>query len=326
MNQKVVLAYRSSWNVADLPPGRVAYKPLTHIAHSFAVAETPMLVFPDDKQSRDLVQTAHKNGVKVTLAVGGADSNAMLNTLCGTEKMTVALAKTVAAHVKRIGYDGVDVDWEHPGNAAEMNRLSSFVAALRRELRRPLLLTMAVPSTDWNGRWYDISAIVPHLDWVAVMTYDFYGPWSADAGHHAALFAAPGTEPTFCASAGMAYWEKKRRVPVAKLLMGLPIYARGFRTKNWGDAVPNPDDKKMDAAYRALPPPGTTDTKLVCATWTQESGAVILSGDNAATAEIKGRFAAKSGYAGIFFWELSQDGDGKKTPSLIAAAARGFSK
>ena len=116
----------------------------------------------------------------------------------------------VAAQIKAIGYDGADVDWEHPETVADTRRLSGFVAALRQEMPRPLLLTMAVPATDWNGRWYDAPALMPHLDWLAVMCYDFYGPWSAEAGYQAALFAPKGTEQGLCASAGITYWRDRK--------------------------------------------------------------------------------------------------------------------
>ena len=323
MKKPIVLAYRASWQDTAGSAARIAYRPLTHIAHSFAVAEKNVLTFPGDATSRDLVQTAHKNGVKVTIAIGGAESNKNLSALCATDVGTKALAKSVAAQIKAIGYDGADVDWEHPENADDTNRLSRFVAALRAELPRPLLLTMAAPSTDWSGRWYDAPAIIPHLDWVAVMCYDFYGTWSDTAGRHAPLFAAKGTEPVFSASVGMEYWNKKKHFPAEKLVLGIPVYARGFRTKNWGDPVPNAADKNIEAAYRTLGA-SVTDRQAVCATWTAENGAVLLSGDNAETARIKGEWARKQGYGGVFFWELSQDSDNKTSPSVIVAAAKGF--
>lgn len=325
MNKPIVLAYRSSWNEADLPPAKVNYAPLTHIAHSFAVANKTGLQFPEAKASRTLIETAHKSGVKVTLAVGGAGSNAALSALCATPAKTVTLAKTVAKHINVLGYDGADVDWEHPENATETNRLSAFVGALRAELPRPKLLTMAIPSTDWDGRWYDAPTLLPHLDWAAVMSYDFFGSWSDTAGHHAALIAAKGVDPALSGSAAIAYWHEKKRFPAGKLLLGIPLYARGFRTKNWGDPVNSPGDKRFDEPYRVVKS-GVTDRALVCAMGKAENGAIIWSGDNPETAQVKAAWARKQNLAGVFFWELSQDGDGKSLPSVIVAAARGFGK
>jgi hypothetical protein len=174
----VVLAYRADWSEAALPTERIDYKSLTHIAHSFAIAGSGGLRFPATESSRKLVDMAHRNGVKVLLAVGGADSNKALSALCETGSGTRKLAAEIAARVRTIGYDGADIDWEHPENATDTARLSRFTAALRGTLPRPKMVTIAVPSVDWNGRWYDASAILPHVDWAAVMCYDFYGPWT----------------------------------------------------------------------------------------------------------------------------------------------------
>ena len=41
------------------------------------------------------------------------------------------------------------------------------------------------------------------------------------------------------------------------------------------------------------------------------------------SAQRKGEFARKQGLGGIFFWEISQDFDGKTNP-LVRAAAKGL--
>lgn len=324
MNKAVVLAYRSDWTASELPAERINYKSLTHIAHSFAIAEGGRIRFPETEATRSLIATAHRNGVKVLLAIGGADSNKELSGMCATDTGMQKLVGEIAAHIKTFSYDGADIDWEHPDNATDTARLSRFTAALRKALPHPKLVTMAVPSVDWNGRWYDSAAILPHLDWVAVMCYDFYGPWTDRAGHHAALFAPKGADAALSASAAIRYWRETKRFPESKILLGIPLYARGFRAKNWGDPVPNPADRQFDTSYRALKSVGVTDKTAVCATWSAENGSVIASGDNPETALKKGIWAKKNRLAGIFFWELSQDGDGKTLPSVIQAARKGF--
>ena len=322
MNKPIILAYLADWKAAELPAAKVDYAKMTHIAHSFAVATNEGVTFPDVKASRELITTAHKKGVKVTLAIGGAESNRALSTLCQTVDGAKKLAASVAAHVQTIGYDGVDVDWEHPENRADAGRLSLFVAELRRVVPRPKLLTMAVPATDWSAKWHDAPALLPHLDWAAVMTYDFYGPWSGDAGHHAALFPTKASDPSLSGSAAIKYWRTVKKFPASKLLLGVSVYARGFRAKAWGDVVSNHADKEVERAYRDLGGVGKTDAATGTATWKAENGAVILSGDNPDTARQKGGWAKSQNLAGVFFWELSQDLDGDK--SVIRAARRGY--
>ncbi len=325
----IVLAYRSDWNEAELPPERVNYKPLTHIAHSFAVVGATGIKSPATDSARKLVETAHRNGVKVLLAVGGAESNAALSTLCATKAGARTLAQSVAARVLSIGYDGADIDWESPENHTEGNRLSHFVAEMRLALPRPKLVTMAVTAVDWFGRWFDSPALEPHVDWAAVMCYDFYGPWSDRAGYHSALYPSKKAPPKadeqgMTASGGIHYWRERKRFPADKLLLGIPLYARGFRTKEWGAVVPNAADRKFEVTIRSLKDGGTTDPDAVCATWQSENGSVLLAGDNTHTARLKGAWARQNKLGGVFFWELSQDGDGKSAPSVIRAARDGW--
>ena len=321
MPKPIVLAYRAVWNPTELPPAKIDYAPLTHIAHAFVTVERGAIRFPDETASRALIHTAHKHGVKVTLAIGGAASNRELSALCASEAATKTLAARIASHVTTLGYDGADIDWEHPETVADTARLSRFTRLLRQALPRPRLVTMATPSTDWNARWYDAPAILSHLDFAAVMTYDFFGSWSASAGHHSALFAGATGDPALCASAAIRYWQSVKRFPASKLLLGIPLYARGFRTKAWGDPVQAVADKTIEAAYRTLGV-GATDAAAGCATWKTERGAVLMSGDNPETARQKGAWTRAHQLAGVFFWELSGDAPGEL--SVVRAARAGL--
>jgi GH18 family chitinase len=55
------------------------------------------------------------------------------------------------------------------------------------------LLTAAVAATETSSNLsYDIPGMVPHLDFVNVMTYDMHGAWNPFTGNHAPLFEGPG--------------------------------------------------------------------------------------------------------------------------------------
>ena len=42
------------------------------------------------------------------------------------------------------------------------------------------LITMAVPTSNWSGQWYDFSSLRPHIDFFNAMTYDIHGSWSSN--------------------------------------------------------------------------------------------------------------------------------------------------
>lgn len=333
--KSICLAYRSDWNADALPPERIDFRPLTHIAHSFITVKGNTVMPPDERHARALVGAAHKKGVKVTLAIGGAESNASLTAACATETGAAKLADAIVAFVRKIGYDGVDIDWEMPENTTDGNRLTLLVRLLRKRLPAPYLVTMAVPALDWSGKWFDAKALIPLVDWFAIMTYDFYGPWSDTAGYHAALFPSKTASPReaerfLTASSGIEYWRKNKQCPPQKLVMGIPLYARGFRTAHWGDRVANSADKNLDSSYADIAvrykAGAHRDNTAVVAIWESPDKREHYSGDDAVTTRQKGIWAKKQNIAGIFFWELSQDGDGKKVPSLVSIAFTAFEK
>jgi GH18 family chitinase len=88
--------------------------------------------------------------------------------------------------------------------------------------------------------------------------------------------------------------------------------------------VPDSADRQFTAVYRTIRSVGATDKNAVCAIWPAENGTVIASGDNPESALKKGAWAKRNKLAGVFFWELSQDGDGKSVPSVIQAARKGL--
>lgn len=62
-----------------------------------------------------------------------------------------------------------------------------------------LLLSAAVsPSKRVISAGYDVPVLAKHLDWIAVMAYDFHGQWDKKTGHVAPLYVRPDDwEQTF---------------------------------------------------------------------------------------------------------------------------------
>lgn len=44
---------------------------------------------------------------------------------------------------------------------------------------------------------YDVPVLARHLDWIAVMTYDYHGQWDKKTGHVAPLYYHPDDDTTY---------------------------------------------------------------------------------------------------------------------------------
>ena len=87
----------------------------------------------------------------------------------------------------RYNLDGVDIDWEYPGQAAQPGNSESaadaanmlqFFKLLRQKLPPRALISAAVqdvPFTGSDGRpMHDVSPFSDTLDWVTLMNYDVF--------------------------------------------------------------------------------------------------------------------------------------------------------
>lgn len=226
--EKYVIGYYRSWHKKAYPHTAVPYQFLTHIAHAFIwpeangnLAMDPFFLYPD------LVKTAHENGVKIVVSLGGWGNDEGFGPMVSDPKARKNFVDQLVRFCVKNGYDGADLDWEYP-SAAERDNLSLLVSELRREFQKNKLeiLSAALPAKDWrNG--YDINVLKENMDWFGIMTYDFHGSWSDHVGHNAPLYPSPKDA---CGSIeeSVKFWSETKGMPKDKLCIGIPFYGRTF--------------------------------------------------------------------------------------------------
>jgi chitinase len=340
--QPVILGYYPSWETG-VRPDDLRFERFTHLCYAFATGRKDGTLIADATiKSAKLTDAAHRRGVKVLLSVGGAGSgdrflNAMADDEAALERYITSLTQLVGQY----HYDGVDVDWESPASAKDRGNLVKFVKRLREslKLRDPnALVTMAVSSGDYSGQWFDMKALKDDVDLLHVMYYDLHGPWSGHAGHNAPMGRVPadeklhgGNDP-ITPERAVAYWTQvpgKHEWPKEKLLLGIPLYGRGFQAKQWYDPASSKEYERTYVNYQDA-------LKLVSEGWEKhwdDAAQVpwfsnpgmdeVISYDDERSVELKGKWAKKNGLRGVFFWEVSQDFIGGDHV-LVKAARKGF--
>jgi chitinase len=290
----ILLGYYPDW-VEAMPPAKVPYTRYTHLAHAFALFQ-PDGTLKAPRHAAEFCRRAKAASVVPILAVGGAESGPAY-----AKASTEALAAQIVGIVEQNGYAGVDIDWEFPNLSGAPQKLVALARVLRQRFPKALL-TAAVPGSDWNGKHYNAKALLPLLDFVNIMAYDFAGPWSAESGHNAPY--------SFCESA-IRYWST-RGWPAHQLLLGLPSYGRGFRAGAFGERPTGKSAHEYTGYTEILP--------LMAKGWKKQrdpqarvpylvspDGKEILSYDDPESIALKAALAKKSRLAGCFFWEITQD-------------------
>ena len=332
----VVLGYYPSWP-CGLEPAQIDYRAFTHICHAFVTADTSgSLKTTGNLPSRDLTRRAHEAGTKVLLSVGGADSGAYMGPIARDPDRRARFIATIARMVADNGYDGVDLDWEFPMNPRERDALTTMARGLRAEMAKDnpsALLTGAFSGSAWASRHVDAAALLPLLDFVNIMTYDVHGPWSDHSGYNAPLHPVAGDRDACarnCLEGQMRHWNEDLGWPREKLIVGIPCYGRGFAVSRWHDS-PTTGTKAKHPYLPFKNVAGMIHDGWVSrrddaagVPWLSKEGVKeLISYDDEASARAKGRWAAKNGYGGVFFWEISQDLAGGRN-AIVGAATEGF--
>lgn len=284
--------------------------------------------------------------VKVLASVGGWGGSDGFFHLANDAARRAVFAQSVQQFLREHpGFDGVDIDWEHPGDngaangvalgspadgqgyAELMHDLRRALLALEAENGRPYLLTTAVNTTAAVVDRIEFKRAAEALDLVFMMSYDFYGNWSARPGHHSSLMSSLGPDgrPADDSLDQSVRNLDRAGVPRAKMVAGVAMYGRGFSgverdaagllSKRGG--YPGADGSLVyrEIAARYLGPKGQGlrgfraefDARTQAWSLVHPRLKLWIGYDDPRAVRAKGQYVLKNGLAGVFAWELSQD-------------------
>lgn len=304
-----VVAYYPSWTSGGFYKDtaiseKVQFDKVTHLVYAFAIptAEGGLLPLENSGAAKELIDAAHKNGVKVLLAIGGwsyqdVPLEPVFCAATETKDKRERFAESIYSMCREYGFDGIDLDWEHPRVDGESGKqYEELVKLLAERLHREgLLLSLAVLSgaTPDGNIYYDAAAhsdqALALADWINIMAYD-----GGDGERHSTY--------EFAVSCGR-YWSNTRNIPKDKLNLGLPFYSRpgwisyGELLKQ--EPAASGQDKimynGMEVWYNGI--------ETICA---------------------KTRYAAEN-LGGVMIWEITQD-TADREKSLLSAIAHVLSE
>ncbi|MEL7341253.1 MAG: glycosyl hydrolase family 18 protein, partial [Bacteroidota bacterium] len=182
---------------------------------------------------------------------------------------------------------------------------------------RPYLLTVA---TAANQRFLDLTEMDQahqYLDFVNVMTYDFYGAWSPATGHHSNLFPSDSAAPIKRSAKQAIDEHLAAGIPKDKLVMGVAFYGRGWQgvqTYNQGlhqafaGKAFAAGYKDLLADWLSLPGTQARWDSLAAAPflWNPDS-AVFVGYEDSVSMRQKAQFVRQEALGGIMFWHIRHD-------------------
>jgi chitinase len=164
--------------------------------------------------------------LKLILSIGGGGASQNFVAIAASAATRDNFGRSAKGLVDASGFDGIDIDWEHPQNPQEGSNFLALLAAIRLHLPpTQYLLTAALPAGEWCLQNIDLRAASSYLDLLNLMAYDFHGSWSSSSGHHAQLFPSSPNEPSGSAAVDYVI---STGFPASKVLLGVPVYGRSW--------------------------------------------------------------------------------------------------
>ena len=329
-DEQIMLGYYRAWD--GTMPNSIPWRLLTHVSHAFVnINEDGSLLWETQIPSDRLSNIAHHHNVKVLLAVGGAGSGAQLFRIAKSPIKRRTFIASAAKTIQRFGYDGIDLDWEFPSQETA-EAFHTLLAELKATLtanqsdERPLILSAAIPASDWHGKWINAKKLSEHCDLIQIMAYDFTGTWSKYALHHAATVAPERDleDGGYSLEHALNYWIKLRGLPATKCLVGLPLYGRIFNAEKVGGLL----RKEPQSANKPLTLQNFKINELLDDGWQRVTATdpwlqspdkqTLVAFDDSTSVKTKCLLANDFGCRGAFVWAL---GDEKRANGSLLEVA-----
>ena len=309
-----VIGYYPQWVQANLTPENIDSDIITHVIHAFAWPDNDGNILSYDNMiSETITNKIHEKGGKILLSFGGwGNSWGFSSSTASTDSRSVFINNIIST-CEDYGYDGVDIDWEHPSNTVEKNNLNDFIFELKTALndRHPdWLISMAIPISNWSGQHYDLEYLSQYIDFFNAMTYDFHGSWSNHAGHNAPLYPSPNNDPDGSVSIGINYLVNIRNIPVEKVNLGLAFYGKEYNSSNINQSFSGEVSTKTYSEYASLIDNGwdyNWDPLGQVPFLMNTAQDKIITIEDSLSISLKCQYARQNNLGGMMIWALSYD-------------------
>uniref|UniRef100_A0A915ETH3 GH18 domain-containing protein n=1 Tax=Ditylenchus dipsaci TaxID=166011 RepID=A0A915ETH3_9BILA len=201
--KKRVVGYFTAWGTRNFTSQQA--QKLTHAIFAFlklhpdgsigldSYKETLTVCHVAERLAQFLQLARQHAHLKTQFAVGGWDNSEHFSSIAADKEKRWTMVESIMRIVHDYGFDGVDLDWEYPvtgganeGVEADKQNYVILMKQLRKRFddyettnKHPhLLISFAGAAGQWTlDPGFDLAGLLQHVDYVNIMTYDYFGAW-----------------------------------------------------------------------------------------------------------------------------------------------------
>ena len=307
--------------------GRYSISALTHINFSFIQLQEGRVALRDERDSLTLRRLdslkAKFPRLKIVASFGGWGGCENCSGAFSSPEGRERFAQSTKEFLDKFNLDGIDLDWEYPAiegypNHAfapeDRHNFTLLLQELRQVLGTQREITFAAGGFEkYLSESIEWARVVPLVDRVYLMTYDFVNGSSTETGHHTLLYSTVHQKES---TDNAVRFLDSLGVPRRIVVIGAAFYARV-----WGDVRDSLHGVYQQGRFADYV--SFRELDHFCSQhpgfesyWDSTASApyrynprekLFMTFDNRRSVSLKTRYALDKGLGGIMFWELSND-------------------
>lgn len=212
------------------------YNKITHLIYCFMYLQGNKLGFKNEDSENTLkaclaLKKKYPH-LKVMVALGGWGGCETCSDVFSSEQGRQEFATSVKEILVKYQADGIDIDWEspvlggfkdHKATPADKQNFTSLIITLRKTLLKNHEICFDANSfKEFIDQAIEWNKVMPHVDFVNLMTYGLPADKRGHTGHHTALYSSPYQQESI--DKAITYFDSLK-VPLNKLVIGAAFYS-----------------------------------------------------------------------------------------------------
>jgi chitinase len=341
-----VVAYVAGYRNFDF--STIDVSRLTHINYAFVNIKGGEVVFDSTKidgkaltpnDLRTLINLKKVNpDLKVLASAGGWSWSGRFSDAAFSEGSRAKFASSCVRLVRKYQLDGIDLDWEYPNQIGAGNifrpedthNFTLMLKAVREALDKAsqtegkgkhYLLSIASGADETYVKNTELGQLQKYVDFINIMTYDFYNGLHKVTGHHSNFRPSGNPELDMNSVVNSVDLHLKAGVPADKINLGIPLYGRKWEgVKSIGGKVLFQKAETVGSGIDYVDFAETIDKNGYKRFWDDTAKApylwnaekkIFISYEDEASIQCKMEYLKSKGLAGVMFWEYCADSENR---------------